>query len=374
MPAKSQSVPKRHASRLLFSASMMPQPCTRSTALDVVRGVAILLVMAFHLFRLPFGWTGVDLFFVLSGYLIGGILIDNRHARGYYTTFYARRAFRILPLYLVFLAAAAASTGLDLPLWRYLTFTQNFAWIEGGLIGAGLTGLTWSLAVEEQFYLLLPAVVRMFSNKGLMVLSGGIICAGPLVRWTMAATISPASPYLLLPGRMDLLFTGVLAATLARDPACWAAIRERVPMLAGVAAVAFSAFLLLGTLKGFQPAAMPMYIAGFSLTAIAYGCGLLVVVAREQLVSRYRLLSLIGVGAYSLYLFHQYVWWQVWSAVGIIGAGHVGGPLGMTATAATAIACWIVIERPMIQFAKVRWRYGRSEFGDWHPGVPGAIS
>ncbi len=72
----------------------------RSGALDAIRGLAITLVVAQHWFKIPFGWTGVDLFFILSGYLLGGILLDNRSSAGYFSTFYMRRAFRILPLYL----------------------------------------------------------------------------------------------------------------------------------------------------------------------------------------------------------------------------------------------------------------------------------
>ena len=82
-------------------------PGARSNAVDALRGLAITLVAGQHWLGLPFGWTGVDLFFVLSGYLLGGILIDNRNARNYFSTFYMRRAFRILPLYWLLLAISS---------------------------------------------------------------------------------------------------------------------------------------------------------------------------------------------------------------------------------------------------------------------------
>ena len=340
----------------------------RSNSLDAVRGVAILLVVAFHWFRLPFGWTGVDLFFVLSGYLIGGILIDNRESDKYFEPFYARRAFRILPLYLIFLITIAAMGGLDLPLWRYLTFTQNFAWVQSGLLQAGLTGLTWSLAVEEQFYLVLPIIVRVFSDRVLLILCCCIIASGPFVRWFLVATVSTVSPYLLLPGRMDLLFTGVLVACLVRQPKMWKTLRCRKRTLIGVSASAFSGFLVLGVVKGFQPAAMPMYMVGYSLMAITFGCGLLAVVADEKNVDKQKVLGAIGVGAYSIYLFHQIVGLETARVVGLLGGGRIGLVVATLATAVIAIVCWVTIEKPLIRYAKKRWRY--SLLGHLSPEVP----
>lgn len=121
----------------------------RSKALDSVRGIAIMLVLIWHYLPRDFTtpnllltstrlfWSGVDLFFVLSGFLIGGVLLQNSNSRKYFSTFYIRRAARIIPLYmLVFVALVMIinlrPTSLDesikwhLPLWSYLTFTQNF--------------------------------------------------------------------------------------------------------------------------------------------------------------------------------------------------------------------------------------------------------
>jgi peptidoglycan/LPS O-acetylase OafA/YrhL len=87
----------------------------RSEILDMVRGLAITMVVAFHYWQVPNGDRGVDLFFVLSGYLLGGILIDNRLRPRLFATFYGRRAFRILPLYVAFLALCLAVPQLDTP-------------------------------------------------------------------------------------------------------------------------------------------------------------------------------------------------------------------------------------------------------------------
>src|SRR5688572_26568085 len=150
--------------------------------LDAIRGVAVLMVLVWHYFcgninaethstlaylNRAFGlmWSGVDLFFVLSGFLITGILMDNASSPNYFKVFYIRRVCRIFPLYfltiLLFVLFGWFLTGPGfrwlfaepLPLWSYLTFTQNF--VMGFQVErAYWLGLTWSIAVEEHFYLI----------------------------------------------------------------------------------------------------------------------------------------------------------------------------------------------------------------------------
>jgi peptidoglycan/LPS O-acetylase OafA/YrhL len=141
--------------------------------LDGVRGLAIFLVILHNTstMKLPgleglvaYGWMGVDLFFVLSGFLITGILLDARNSLHFYRNFYARRCLRIWPLYyslLFFMFVAIplvhpslASKILDSsrPCWSYLLFLQNFLTSSPNL-AAGPLGVTWSLAVEELFCL-----------------------------------------------------------------------------------------------------------------------------------------------------------------------------------------------------------------------------
>jgi peptidoglycan/LPS O-acetylase OafA/YrhL len=328
----------------------------RSDAIDAVRGVAILLVVSRHWFEMPFGWTGVDLFFVLSGYLIGGILIDNRNAPAYFRTFYARRFFRIVPLYLLFLLATLTTFEGELPIWRYLTFTQNFAWVPTGLIGAGPRVLTWSLAVEEQFYMILPAVVWLLPNRRLLILSACLVIAAPFCRWLLILTYGIYAPYLMLPGRMDMLFSGVLVACLVRQPYIRDLIRRRIAIVLLLSGGAFAAFLTLGIVTGFYPASLPMYFVGYSLICVSFGCGVLAIAVREHQTVKHKLLCATGIAAYSIYLCHQLVLSTVLDIV---------GPMTLTTSLATilgtagiATACWIVIERPLIQFARTRWRYG----------------
>jgi peptidoglycan/LPS O-acetylase OafA/YrhL len=159
------------------SAIGLPSLKARVPEIDGLRGVAILLVIAFHylepvhrtaegwlrdaLAPSRMGWIGVNLFFVLSGYLIGSILMANRDSPTFFSAFYIRRFCRILPLYLVVVAGCYAVHHLFVrtpgpPLYQYLTFTQNFWMAAKGQFGIGLLAITWSLAVEEQFYALLP--------------------------------------------------------------------------------------------------------------------------------------------------------------------------------------------------------------------------
>jgi peptidoglycan/LPS O-acetylase OafA/YrhL len=150
-----------------------------SPALDGVRGIAILLVL-FHHFTLfdpvttigawlgfvaLLGWSGVDVFFVLSGFLITGILIDARGSNRYFASFYMRRVLRIFPLYylivfLSFVVLARSTYWHDLLVgpgrvaqWPYWTYLVNFAIAERGDFQHGVLDVAWSLAIEEQFYL-----------------------------------------------------------------------------------------------------------------------------------------------------------------------------------------------------------------------------
>jgi peptidoglycan/LPS O-acetylase OafA/YrhL len=331
----------------------VPAPA-RSAVADAVRGAAILLVVAFHWFGLPFGWSGVDLFFVLSGYLIGGILIDNRESPAYFRTFYARRLFRIVPLYAVFLAATGLTAGRDLPLWRYLTFTQNFAWVDGGLAGRGFTGLTWSLAVEEQFYLVLPVLIRIVPPRAVPFVSAGCVAAAPACRWALVAAGGMYAPYLLLPGRMDSLFAGVLVAWLSRHPEAMDRLRRYAP---GIGCIAFLAFLATGLRFGFSPISMQMYLFGYSFMALAYAGAVMTAIAARSVVPP-RLMVAAGIAAYSVYLFHQFIPAVAGTILGITSDGAAAIACWTVATVATAIAAWYLIEQPCIAFARRRWRYG----------------
>lgn len=165
--------------------------------LDTARGIAVLLVLAFHGLQRPqgaalsqagsflfsfaqFGWTGVNLFFVLSGFLITGILLDSRTHRDYFSSFYKRRVLRILPpLYATLLLLQLGSW---VP-WRFTVLSAFFLANCAPLFAVPLryTPL-WSLAVEEHFYLLWPALVRRLSPRTLTAVLLGICLSTPFLR------------------------------------------------------------------------------------------------------------------------------------------------------------------------------------------------
>jgi peptidoglycan/LPS O-acetylase OafA/YrhL len=171
----------------------------RQPGLDLLRALAIIVVVIYHAgimgFPLPgqahrFGWIGVDLFFVLSGYLIGGQLLAPL-ARGEgikLGRFFARRALRILPAYLIILAIYFLLPPWReypemFPLWKFLLSVQNI-----GLRGGTAFSHAWSLAVEDQFYLLLPLVLLLVirSRRAALIVPCAIVLAGLGLRWFLA--------------------------------------------------------------------------------------------------------------------------------------------------------------------------------------------
>src|SRR5260370_8335289 len=178
---------------------MVKSPKSRVPELDGLRGLAILFVLLFHYISqegatpvgtanhflqrfVILGWSGVDLFFVLSGFLIGGILMDARASVSYYRTFYARRFFRIIPIYYLWMTAYIALVGfagatiqrlsnsgltppLGFPVYSYYLFLQNFRASGFPGLAAALFGHFCSLALEEPVYLISPLLVRFLPPR-----------------------------------------------------------------------------------------------------------------------------------------------------------------------------------------------------------------
>src|SRR5690349_17654113 len=135
------------------------------------------------------GWIGVDLFFVISGFLIAGILLDTKGDAGYFKNFYARRALRIFPLFYLFVIGVfiAFAHNPDFreragsPFW-YLAHLGN---VPEGLLGHDTPywiAPTWSLAIEEQFYLTFPLLVYALDRRRLTIVLGAMIVVAPLIR------------------------------------------------------------------------------------------------------------------------------------------------------------------------------------------------
>jgi peptidoglycan/LPS O-acetylase OafA/YrhL len=199
--------------------------------LDAVRGLAVLVVMVHNLDSYPSlhlwplsrnGWMGVDLFFVLSGFLITGILLESKQQESYFKNFYARRCLRIWPLYYAVLffmfvvvpiiRPSEAHTIFDArsaPWWSYLVYLQNFL-VPVVTRATGPLGVTWSLAIEEQFYLVWPLVVQRCSTTQLRRLAIVVICLSPVLRYYLS--IHQVDIYSNVFCRLDGLMAGALLA------------------------------------------------------------------------------------------------------------------------------------------------------------------
>ncbi len=232
----------------------------RILALDGVRGTMTLLVLLSHFFAevphgidaLMLGWIAVDMFFVQSGFLIGKLVLDKKEHTNFFRVFYLRRFFRLIPIYIgVVLVTTALIRLIDrpwvdadhaFPLWSYLTFTQTAYMVSSGSIGAHWLAPTWTLAVEEHFYLVVPALLVFTPERWLVrVLVGGVLAAVSLRVAIFAFGVpNEMAAFVLLPGRADLLLCGILAAVAIRSPDVpWARIERalRVVPLGALLAV-----------------------------------------------------------------------------------------------------------------------------------------
>jgi peptidoglycan/LPS O-acetylase OafA/YrhL len=319
-----------------------PGSGTRVPALDGLRGIAILLVVVFHhtlmrqetlfdriyvnLARL--GWTGVDLFFVLSGFLITGLLYDTRSGPHYYRTFYVRRVLRIFPLYYLFLVYVlhiAPALWPDTPLaemarramaerseaWYWL-YLQNLPFALDGTLGHPNLAVTWSLAIEEQFYLLWPLVIASGSRRSLMWTTGALMIAAPAIRVALVAGGAHwVTPYVLPFARMDALAAGAFVALAMRGgPEAASRLRAAARIVAAAAAAALLAIWYLeDPLDNGDQTEPLMLTAGCSVLAIGFAAVVAIVAGAPTdspaaRVLGSRPLRALGRYSYALYLFH----------------------------------------------------------------------
>ena len=326
------------------ATSLEPAPLHgRILQLDGLRGVAILLVLLRHyiavdaqparhslvaraLFFLRLSWSGVDLFFVLSGFLIGGILVDARGSPAYFKAFYARRFFRIVPVYavvcVIFAAASAAGAerwwgtgGAFLfsrppPWYAFVFFLQNVFVAVRGTFDPLAVGVMWSLAIEEQFYLTLPLLVRLLPRERLLPVLLALVGLVPVARSIGFYTLPHGGlfAYTMMPFRADALLMGVIAAVLVRDPKAWEMLQQRrrgIKVVAGLLGGVLLGFMVRGW---YTHDAAAICTAGYTLIALFYVCILLLAVTRGEgrlsVLLRARWLRSLGGIAYGTYLFH----------------------------------------------------------------------
>jgi peptidoglycan/LPS O-acetylase OafA/YrhL len=368
--------------------------------LDGLRGVAIALVMLHH-FTIYSGmrresgldgvyyalgesaWWGVDLFFVLSGFLITGILLDSRGGPGYFRSFYARRALRIFPLYygVLFIvlwllprlvtASPAFAGELEAQGW-YWTYLVNVRTArEGWPAFPGLAHF-WSLAVEEQFYLVWPAVVLLCDRRRLPQLCLALIGASLLLRTGLTLTAPHHAGFLLMPARLEALALGALLAAASRDRHWWALIgRWLRPGAALAAAALVIVFVGNGGLIQEQPIVRTV---GLTLVAVL-SAGLLVMALdsrSDHFLSRTlesASLRFLGRYSYGLYVFHHLLVFQITgrlldvARIPRLAGSQLPGQLlylivATGASLAVALVSWHCWEQPFLRL-KRRFPYSR---------------
>lgn len=361
----------------------------RLPGLDLLRAIAIAWVMLYHVTSygpsLPliveFGWMGVDLFFVLSGFLIGWQLLKpyTLGQQPHWPQFFQRRALRVLPAYLTVLAlyfalpAVRESPAIQ-PAWQFLTFTQN---LFADYSKARAFSHAWSLCIEEHFYLALPPVVWLLARKPgawktaaviLVVLVGGMLLRG----WLWQHEVAPflhirdgagnffdryiENIYNPTYARLDGLLAGVgLALIKGFRPAWWAWATARGTWLlaAGLAGV-YAAMRIKN--PGFVWA-----VAGFPLLSASLAAIVLAAVSPGTLASRWRVpgVSAIAAMAFSLYLTHKAVYHLVREYLGVYlqGSNLLSLSVYLGAALAAGALLYLTVERPGL---RLRERFGKT--------------
>lgn len=368
-------------------------PEHRVPALDGIRGIAVLLVLGHHfVLTLPthfktgqepwwlpiaiffgaWGWAGVDLFFVLSGYLISGILLDSKGTDGYFRNFYARRVLRIFPAYYLLLLIlllmlpalpgdflTSLNWGKPRGQWHYWTYLSNFPTFLHTR-GYKPLGHTWSLAIEEQFYLVWPAIIFFLRRPWVNQLCIAILVGMVLLRIGMFAEgYNQGELHHVTFTRVDSLGMGAWLATLYRSPIA----RPRLRTASWIALLFGFAALLLGSYVG---SIMPnrgsifQVATGYTLIALT-GAGLIGAAATSPATDW--LNRALGMGwlcwfgrfSYGLYLYHYPILLVIQKHMGSIQTGYglfARFVLFPAATIAATLISWYLLERPMLSLKR----------------------
>ncbi len=364
--------PKQHSSK--------SPDAGHNHALDGLRFFAFLLVFFFHALQwspwghwpfIRFGFLGVPIFFVLSGFLIGGILLDlkDKQRPGFglgakLKTFYIRRALRIFPVYYLFIAILALLLALsgrpdpvatDSFFW-HLAYLTNFRSFFAGMDHIR-QGHFWSLAVEEHFYLLAPLVVLLAKPRTLVGLLALVITAVAAARWSIYAAGSARDFWVLSPMQFDLLGLGIATAIIERKGR-FLGIDARILRWLGIASAVFFVLFIRRYYLG-RPGIGIWYatLGPLSLGVVTAALVLTLWQRPSWLVSRFfglRPFAYFGQISYGLYLFHPNC--LGWTTRYFGNYNLTNAFIGLAVTLGVAMLSWHAFEKP-INNLKNRFNY-----------------
>jgi len=334
----------------------------RFPALDGLRAIAAVLVVFFHYGGPDWlqGWAGVQLFFVLSGFLITTLMLREEHGTGRISLkeFYLRRAFRILPVYFVILLITAVgswlcgtftSNGIGPALKYFLTFTNEFA-------GASPYGQSWSLGVEQKFYLVWPLVAIALGTVVLRRRAGAALLGMLLALVVVNFTTSHSNPG--WPVHYFSILTGVLLAIALHSPRGFAVLRPltnrvaQVIVAIGFVVVHLSVKPLAALLDGIN--GIPGHVLVIPVYALAAAALLAALVAPGPVTTSLstRPMQFVGERSYSLYLVQTVaatVIWFFWPTLSGLGQSVAVTALGL----ALASVLYATVEIPMITLGRL---------------------
>jgi peptidoglycan/LPS O-acetylase OafA/YrhL len=330
---------------LIATHKALPRYVTKHIApLDGIRGLAVLLVFFHHSISaaslavtmpvekllvsfIGAGWIGVDIFFALSGFLITGILLDSKGNTDYFLNFYARRTLRIFPLYYLFLALVFVVFAplvehlyapnpsfllLEQSQWWFWSYLQNWHFVKLGTGSTVPVTHLWSLAVEEQFYLVWPFVVFLCSTRRVIWISAAICVASPLLRlMLLRAGWTDTSVYMATVTRMDALVVGALLAAWLRSqpmPSPKQALIALMGILVGGGAIT----TLID--HGLRRNGAALQTIGLSVISVSATLLILLAVSKDAKSGLHRILTIkffrqSGKYSYAIYIFHPPILW-----------------------------------------------------------------
>ena len=356
--------------------------------LDGIRGIAILGVMAVHFVRTPIpqntfekiitkaaGWggLGVELFFVLSGFLITGILIDSKRDAHFFRNFYARRTLRIFPLYfgilavlLLLLPQITSHLGILEParenqIWLW-TYTANYYIASEGSWALGPLSHFWTLAIEEHFYLFWPFVVFFLSRTTLERMSVLVVVTALSIRLYLEWLAPDSLINVITPCKIDAMCVGALFASRIRFP------KTSVFRVSKISSLVLIVMIVALSVAGDFYENIDNYLQEIRETVIMFLFAILIIWGIDTpwrpryfgILADNRLLRFFGKYSYGVYVYHGIITWYLDESVTLMFASILGShTLGLLAkilfaTVVSVLISWLSFEFFEKKFLKLK--------------------